>query len=89
MGPILTGHTLPPPSELTVNSYPPFEPDERDVERCREQWQGYAELALRRHNKNKSNKVKYSLVELIDGELLFEDGSEMLWRAWAQEARPQ
>lgn len=33
----------------------------------RKQTKRFAELALKRYNKNKNNKVKYSLVEAIDG----------------------
>uniref|UniRef100_J3MHC0 DUF3615 domain-containing protein n=1 Tax=Oryza brachyantha TaxID=4533 RepID=J3MHC0_ORYBR len=38
----------------------------------REQTKRFAELALRHYNKNKNNKVKYSLVEAIDGNIIFE-----------------
>ncbi|XP_044428257.1 uncharacterized protein [Triticum aestivum] len=33
----------------------------------------FAELALKRYNKNKNNKVKYALVEAIDGGAIWED----------------
>ncbi|XP_020152882.1 uncharacterized protein [Aegilops tauschii subsp. strangulata] len=41
-------------------------------ERYRKQTNRFAELALKRYNKNKNNKVKYSLVEAIDGAIFHE-----------------
>ncbi|VAH02122.1 hypothetical protein VPH35_001137 [Triticum aestivum] len=41
-------------------------------ERYQKQTKRFAELALKCYNKNKNNKVKYSLVEAIDGAIFYE-----------------
>lgn len=48
-----------------------FDPAARE-ERYRKQTKRFSELALKRYNKNKNNKVKYSLVEAIDGAIFHE-----------------
>ncbi|KAK1666497.1 hypothetical protein QYE76_054656 [Lolium multiflorum] len=44
----------------------------KNKELYRKQTRRFAELALKRYNKNKNNKVKYSLVEAVDGAIFFE-----------------
>ncbi|XP_044365990.1 uncharacterized protein [Triticum aestivum] len=46
---------------------------EVDKDAHEKQTNRFAELALKRYNKNKNNKVKYALVEAIDGGAIWED----------------
>uniref|UniRef100_A0A0D9WTT6 DUF3615 domain-containing protein n=1 Tax=Leersia perrieri TaxID=77586 RepID=A0A0D9WTT6_9ORYZ len=47
-------------------------------DKYKEQAKRFAELALRRYNKNKGNKVKYSLVEAIHGNFVSEKGTDYI-----------